>query len=412
MADESDYFNISKISGLVKKGGFKPRLRSAEEMGEAVWTNDQTAFLDSSNVFLVDGSDALANDGLTIQFTHVPSDAKTSFKAFITAFNESYTSDWSEEPVYGRADPIRLFKQTSRNITLSFIAPAATEGEGFENLGRLQKLISFLYPSYTDPAEAQTISQSPLVRLKVMNLITNNVEGGNSFNTHMTEKGVSPLSREGLLGAITNVAVNHNLDNPDEGGVFHTGKGTIIPKLLEITIDFKVIHEQPLGWSEFDVIDDDQLQGFFDESFPYGADIRSSKPMSRTRLKELQNEEALAYTEAIVRQQEEERRNRSLQAAKDIAASELLKANGKLNRRGRRLKRRLDETSRDPEDRRAFTRGIRNSKKAAHYAAALATIDEGGGLKDSVTGADVESAANDAAAAADRLGQEKASWIK
>jgi hypothetical protein len=40
---------------------------------------------------MVDGSDSLANlRHLTISFYHVPSKRSVSFKAFITAFNESY----------------------------------------------------------------------------------------------------------------------------------------------------------------------------------------------------------------------------------------------------------------------------------------------------------------------------------
>ena len=46
---------------------------------------------------LVDGSDALANKGLVIGFHHVPSSTEVYFKAFITAFNETYSSDWNSE---------------------------------------------------------------------------------------------------------------------------------------------------------------------------------------------------------------------------------------------------------------------------------------------------------------------------
>ena len=61
--------------------------------------------------YFVDGSDAYANNRkLFISFHHVPTGKDVFFKAFITAFNETYNSDWSSESVYGRADPIYLFK--------------------------------------------------------------------------------------------------------------------------------------------------------------------------------------------------------------------------------------------------------------------------------------------------------------
>ena len=85
----------------------------------------------------VDGSDAMANKGMTISFQHVPSEEDVTFKAFITAFNETYNSDWASESVFGRSDPIHMFKNTQREITLAFNIPASSEGESFENLARV-----------------------------------------------------------------------------------------------------------------------------------------------------------------------------------------------------------------------------------------------------------------------------------
>ena len=60
--------------------------------------------------FYLDGSDSLANRGMNIGFTHVPTGKQVTFKAFITAFNETYNSDWASEQVFGRTDPIYMFK--------------------------------------------------------------------------------------------------------------------------------------------------------------------------------------------------------------------------------------------------------------------------------------------------------------
>jgi len=96
-------------------------------------------------VYFADGSDQLANvKKQFISFLHVPSANSVFFKAFITSFNETYTSNWKSEEVFGRADPIHSFVQTGRQINLSLMVPAASESEAFENLGRVQKLIQFL----------------------------------------------------------------------------------------------------------------------------------------------------------------------------------------------------------------------------------------------------------------------------
>ena len=57
----------------------------------------------------VDGSDWVANfQRMFVSFHHVPSGKSIFFKAFITAYNEQFTSNWSSEEVYGRNDPIQL----------------------------------------------------------------------------------------------------------------------------------------------------------------------------------------------------------------------------------------------------------------------------------------------------------------
>ena len=261
--------------------------------------------------FYVDGSDALANKKQIITFYHVNSNHFVAFKAFITAYNEAYSSDWASEPVYGRADPIYMFKNTTRKITLAFKVPAATVNEAYENLTNVQKLLQYLYPNYKglrprawDPdtnngaggfrespghAHANTIAGAPLVRLGVMNLARrrDNAQDGDTWQgdarlkttqrdertAAATEKragkilsnlelGVGSSAQTGLLGAITNINVNHNLEGAD--GVFEQGSdGGLLPKMIEVNVDFSPIHESFLGW-----LDDGT---FGNSAFPYGA---------------------------------------------------------------------------------------------------------------------------------------------
>jgi len=225
-----------------------------------------------------DGSDAYANKGgYVLSFQHVPTGKSVKFKAFITTFNETYGSDWAPETVFGRVDPIYNFKMTTRTISLAFKVPAFSESEAFENLGKVQRLAQFLYPNYTDIGEAQTISQGPLVRLKVMNLLQNTSDKmssaeGKPDNDYYESYSSDESSERGLLGIIDNLTVGHNLENLD-AGVFQKGNNTILPKLLEITIgSFKPIHEQHLGWGE---------NGNFggkegtESLFPYGVDLET-----------------------------------------------------------------------------------------------------------------------------------------
>jgi hypothetical protein len=56
---------------------------------------------------VTNGSDVLYKQGHRITFTRVGVDpvlGKSSFKAFITAYNETWNTNWNSETVYGRID--------------------------------------------------------------------------------------------------------------------------------------------------------------------------------------------------------------------------------------------------------------------------------------------------------------------
>lgn len=257
-----------------------------------------------------DGSDALANKGMVVTITHVPSGRSIYFKAFMMSYNETFSPDWSSETVYGRADPIYQFKNTTRNITLGLAIPASSKSEAFENLAKVQALTQFLYPNYSQAGVATTISQSPLLRLGLMNLarsqkswspkLTHYVPDPNNQGSWILEESAGTnytaeeqgmvyksmgggAGTEGLLGVLKSLTINHNLDG-DKGVVEvapdyseeHAAGGDavqvmdagVLPKLIEINFDFGVIHEHHLGWDE---------QGqFSNNAFPYGIDYQTS----------------------------------------------------------------------------------------------------------------------------------------
>lgn len=198
-----------------------------------------------------DGSDAYANNFDT--FISIASAAGTGgviFKAFITAFNETYTPNFNPTEVFGRTDPIYQYKNTSRNITVAWKIPAASEGEAYENLGKVQKLITMLYPSYSSTdSSALTLSKAPIVKLQVMNLLsdTSNETPPGTQNPSDLFQGYSvSATSKGLLGVITSCNVNHNLEGTD--GVFQKpgSKGTILPKLIDVNISFQPLHQETL----------------------------------------------------------------------------------------------------------------------------------------------------------------------
>jgi len=93
------------------------------------------------------------------------------------------------------------------------------------------------------------------------------MDGGGGMNYTSID---NPTAKNGLLGAMKSLTINHNLDT--EAGVIELGTdtasaGNILSKLIEINFDFGVIHEHHLGWNK---------DGNFETlSFPYGLDMRN-----------------------------------------------------------------------------------------------------------------------------------------
>lgn len=221
------------------------------------------------------GPNNLGNSGQTVSVYHVVSGLEIYFMCFLYAYTETFTPEWSGEPVYGRADPIYTYKNTTRQINLTWRLPAATEGEAYENLAKVQKLAQFCYPAYTEANSATTIAQSPLVRLKMMNLIQNNTEqiqdessAQTLFSSHPSSTGTTAKD-SGILGAITSMTINQNIDN-FEIGMFEIEGGdgsgaTIYSRMIDVTIAFSPIHESTLGWT------DGPSPDFYSPAFPYNA---------------------------------------------------------------------------------------------------------------------------------------------
>tara|TARA_Y100000310_G_scaffold16360_2_gene16329 strand:- start:5654 stop:6820 length:1167 start_codon:yes stop_codon:yes gene_type:complete len=302
MSTDPKYFNANKLAqqvirtrGTREQGALGDTVTGGPDGSER---KANTHYMDQREMFYTDGADAMANKGFVVGFHHVPSGKEVYLKAFITAYNETFSPDWAEEKVYGRADPIYLFKQTTRVITVGIKVPAASAGEAFENLAKIQSLTQFLYPTYTDVQSASTIAQSPLIRLQVMNLAQNqgfSPVGAVGFGTKLHVADAA----HGLLGVLRNLSIVHNLEGQD--GVIEYEGGGVLPKLIDINFDFAVIHEHALGW--------DEENNFANPAFPYG--VRMSGAKTKEELRDLERENARAGS----RPQREQRENETLEEA-------------------------------------------------------------------------------------------------
>lgn len=119
--------------------------------------------------------------GLQIQIYHIPTQKTAEFAAFITNFSDSYSPNWDSQQVFGRPDPMMNFMNTTRNISLSWDIPAADFQEAKANMAEVNKLLQFLYPTYSGTGHTRTMEGSPLVKIQFQNLI---VSSAPSFPYH------------------------------------------------------------------------------------------------------------------------------------------------------------------------------------------------------------------------------------
>ena len=151
-------------------------------------------------------------------FLHVPSGATTYFMAFVTDFSDQFTSEWNEENIYGRMDPIATFQRTGRKITVGWDVPADSYDTGFL--------------------------------------------GGVSF---------APDMEAGFFDSPTGGGAQRQ--SPSESWMEYVGassENSIAPKVIKLSVDFTVLHERQLGWGDDKQWIDKSNEAFFPYQIPSG----------------------------------------------------------------------------------------------------------------------------------------------
>lgn len=204
-----------------------------------------------------------------------------SFAAFLNGFTQSFKSNWNQENVYGRNDPIATFQGTVRSFSLSFDIPSGNIDQARKALQQCDMLMKFLYPAYNDiqlnpfhqalksakaaskplPIAISTgkvISHAPLVKVRFANLL----------KSSKPTKGSNDC--QGLLGYLDGVEWSPDL----EMGMFLDGSGNIFPKVINLSFGFNVLHQTDVGWDR----DNPQKTLYKDQSFFDGLQVPPTPP--------------------------------------------------------------------------------------------------------------------------------------
>jgi len=130
--------------------------------------------------------DELDSEYCPFYFHDLRTNEVISFQAFLESLSDSYSVSYAESAGYGRIDPVKIYQNTSRSISLSWML-VATSPEDFDSMWwSVNKLVSMCYPQFSmgKPIKAGTkkfvmpFSQiptaSPVIRLRVGDVIRSN----------------------------------------------------------------------------------------------------------------------------------------------------------------------------------------------------------------------------------------------
>lgn len=181
-----------------------------------------TDFSDSGDSGATSGQ---AERGQRIEITSLATGDVIHFKAFLTSFSDSFSSNFESEEIYGRMDPVKTFKQTTREISVAFDLPAGSAEEAESNMKKLGSLARSLYPVYGGVG-TQSMKAPPLFKVKFMNLIQDTRNG------------------QGLVVTLSGFDFSPEIEN----GFFISASGDqMSPKLVKLDLKMEVIHTHSLG---------------------------------------------------------------------------------------------------------------------------------------------------------------------
>jgi hypothetical protein len=250
--------------GTVKTQRQIDRARSIERAGQHCHTNYGASGLCHG------GPSNFVNSGrIVLQFQSMVTGEVVEFDGFITDYTDSFEPSFETQEVYGRMDPIAIFKNTKRKISIGWSIVGVNHGEMASNWHKMQKYIQMLYPSYknfsdTNPG-ALALSSPPLMKMRFMNWAMDSSKDKVEYKVKPAKYGRDLRwvkydnngTDYGLLVVPGSITVNTNLN--DRGAVLSGkqrkkgGEGmfeggyAIFPREITVSSDYTVLHQHELG---------------------------------------------------------------------------------------------------------------------------------------------------------------------
>jgi hypothetical protein len=183
----SMYLLPSKVVGLQSAMDDKPVIGNTDN---SMLKLMKTSGIRITNKEREDFEKLLDAEYVPFSFQDVRTNEVISFHAFLSSLSDDYSAAYDSVEGFGRVEPIKIYKSTTRKIGMSFHI-VSTSPEDFDHMWyKINKLLMFVYPQYTPGRDlisseggqtyqfkapfSQQPGASPLVRIRLGNLIRSN----------------------------------------------------------------------------------------------------------------------------------------------------------------------------------------------------------------------------------------------
>jgi hypothetical protein len=183
----SMYLLPSKVVGLQSAMDDKPVIHNTKN---SMLKRVKTSGIRITNNERQEFEKLLDAEYVPFSFQDVRTNEVISFHAFLSSLSDDYSAAYDSVEGFGRVEPIKIYKSTTRKIGMSFHI-VSTSPEDFDHMWyKINKLLMFVYPQYTPGRDlisseggqtyqfkapfSQQPGASPLVRIRLGDLIRSN----------------------------------------------------------------------------------------------------------------------------------------------------------------------------------------------------------------------------------------------
>jgi len=181
---------IAAVSRLGKKIGSYDPWAGTQNLDNRLYSqvtkHDAVPRIDPDTSALFEKS--LEAEYVPFYFHDIRTNEIVAFHAFLTSLNDDYTANYESIDAYGRVEPVKIYKSTSRRIGVSFYIIATSSEDLDDMYVKINKLVTLVYPQFTSGKQltdeskqfvftqpfSQLIGASPLIRLRLGDLFRSN----------------------------------------------------------------------------------------------------------------------------------------------------------------------------------------------------------------------------------------------